>query len=188
VKSRSGRMDVSRTSAIAIVGLVGVVLAIGGLGYAASAGNSLLNSGGDLNGRVNLLWTNPNHVSGSAPFVHCQASFSSTILSLVATNLAPGTHCSLSGTILNSGQLPASLDAFLVFVEPRSCQLFVYSDNVLNLAIDPTVAAGGTFSYQAALSLGPSAGNSCQGQTASLLVFITSGETCGGSIAEMGCE
>jgi hypothetical protein len=173
---------------IALVTILGILLAVGGLGYGASSGKFDLSGGDAHDGKIALLWTTPEHVSGSAAYVGCASSFTTTFLSLHATNLAPQTNCSLSATIKNSGSLPAALDSVFLVISSRGCSFYAYSDNVYADLTDPIIAAGGTFTYHATLSLLSGAGNSCERTSALVLVLITGDGQCPDTHGEWTCD
>lgn len=163
----------ARSSRLFGVVLVAVIVGAGGVAYAActtssGCGNSTCPTS------LSFVWESYTTPSPSAPFVKCTTTItSSSLLTIAATHLAPGTNCEFFATLENTGTIPATLAD--VIDPSASCPStnFAYSDNI-NLAHPaPTISAGGTFLYESILSLLSSAGNGCEGATAAFSVTIT---------------
>ncbi len=171
------------TPVVAVVALAVVFLVAGGLGYACSAG-TLSDKNSGATSSIELSWANPIATSPSPSYVGCSSSYTSEVLSLHVTNLAPGASCTLSATIKNSGSLPATLYAEITLSHPVNCLLFTYSDNVAKLSKAPVVDPGHPFSYHAVFSLAASAGNACEEKLATVTVTISSTYSCETSAAQ----
>jgi hypothetical protein len=160
-------------TALAVV----MMLSIGGIAYAACTGGgagcgSPGKGGGQCPTSLNLIWTEYSTPVPSASTVSCTAAITtSTLLTLGASNLAPGESCVFDATLTNTGTIPATLGDVIDPVTP--CTGFSYTDNINQAYPAPGISAGGTFSYSSTVSLSASAGNACQHSSATFAVTIT---------------
>lgn len=164
-------------SVVAVAALAAVFLIAGGLGYACSSG-ALGAQEKSPTSSIQLSWTSPVATSRSPSYVGCTASYTDQVLSLRVTDLAPGASCTLSGTIKNMGDLPASLHDLITLTHSPACLYFAYSDNLAGLATSPVVDSGHLFDYRSVFSLGAKAGNSCEGSVATVTVAISGSNAC----------
>jgi hypothetical protein len=166
-----------------LLGIAVVVLILsvsGGIAYASSGtpgsgcGNSSKDT--DCSTSVSIVWSSVSAPKPSAIYLKCTASISTpTLLTLRASNLAPGTNCNFLATLLNKGTVPATITD--VIDPTSSCTSFDYTDDINLAHPQPVIGAGKTFLYQANLSLSSSAGNGCQDASSTFAVIITAAES-----------
>lgn len=157
--------------------LVAVVVAIGtgGVAYACGGGGGCNLPGGhqdDCSSNAQVDWKNPTSAAVPSSFEHCSISLSPATLTVGVSNLVPGSACSFAALLANVGQLSVVLTEAVSLSEPHGCHWFTYSDN-LPQSPPRTLAVGSTFSFAGVFGLSSSAGNACQGSSASVEVTIT---------------
>jgi len=169
---------------VAVAAFAAAVLAIGGVGFAWGGGGCHDHHGGDCRERPALSWVAPTSTSANGVGVHCTASATPSLLTAAGTGFFPGARCWLNATIENTGQQLDKLVPHISASVPPGCATFTYSDNLLGVTPQVQLAPGHTYAYHAQFSLGLTAGNSCERQSAHFQVTIsTSGtEDCDGFI------
>ncbi len=152
-------------------------LALSGVGFACVQGSSCQGgNGGGCSSSPEISWVNPASTVGSASWVSCHESFTSSALTLTVSGLTPGATCSLSATLENVGQEEVTLGAS-ISTSTSSCRSYSYSDNLLGAAPAPSLSPDKTFGYKALVKLGGSAPDSCEGTTLTFTVTITADGT-----------
>lgn len=163
-----------------VVGIALIALLCGGgVAYACvqpgPSGCQVGSGGGDWC-KTGLVWTSPYGESTPSGYVGCTVSLTPQTLTVAVTNLAPGDDCAFHAQLENTYQKALYLTESVTVKEPKTCQYFVYGDNVLASpprGLDP----GKEFGYQATISLSHSAPNACEGATATISVVITGAES-----------
>lgn len=157
-----------------------VFLSLSGVAFACGGGGGCDGTwgGSHCSERSDLVWVNPAATAPSATWVGCTISFTSSVLTVTVSNLAPGANCQFSGTLKNLGHQSVHLFSQIRAHEHRACPWFVYSDNVVGAVHPPSLAPGHTFSYGAEIALSSLAGNACQGASATFTVTLS---TSGGN-------
>lgn len=160
-----------------------VLVGTGGVAYACTGGGpSGCGKGGhSCPPTVGIAWENPSSAHPSQPSASCTISLSSSLLTVVVHNLAPGTSCAFSALLANVGQKAVTLTESVSISEPPNCRQFAYSDNLPH-SPPRLLLSGGTYAVHGSISLSAAAGNVCQGAHAVIVVTITGTEssTCGG--------
>jgi hypothetical protein len=147
-----------------------MVCTVGTVAYACQGGGGC--DGGPCPSSGGIIWTSYSAPVPSAANAKCSTTIStSTLLTIGASNLIPGTSCEFFATLTNTAKTPVTLDDTFSLVSP--CFGFQYSDNIHLDHPDPVVEAGGTFAYQSIIALAASAGNTCQGSDGTVDVTIT---------------
>jgi hypothetical protein len=154
---------------LAAVVAVVMILAVGTVAYACGPGGC---NGSNCSPSGKITWTSYSSPEPSAPYVHCTITISTpTLLMIGASNLAPGTSCEFFAVLTSTVTVPVTLTDS--YSDGSTCFDFLYSDNIYQDHPAPALSVGGTFHYQSTIALSPSAGNSCQGATATFSVQIT---------------
>jgi hypothetical protein len=161
--------------------VVAVIAGVGGVAYACGGGGSHCKQSWqdpDHNCKpyVDIVWQNPSGVSPSPASVQCTLTLTSSLLTVTAGGLLPGAGCQFHAVLANIGSKTATLTESVSISEPHSCAKFSYSDNVPSSPPNK-ISSGGTFAFQGQVSLASSAGNTCQGASATISVVVTGTET-----------
>lgn len=164
-----------------VVGIALVALLCGGgVAYACvqpgPSGCDGGNQGGGACHEVGLVWTSPYGESTNVGYVGCSVSLTPQTLTVAVTKLAPGDDCAFHAELENTYQKALTLSESVKVVAPKTCQYFVYGDNVL-ASPKRVLPPGQEFGFQATISLSSSATNLCQGATATISVTITGTES-----------
>ena len=157
-----------------VVAVMAILVGSGTVAYACTTptGCNSWDKGGSCPSSFSIVWVSTTTPVPSAVGVKCTSTVtSSTLLTLKASELIPGTDCGFSATIRNAGTYSGTLaDAI---VTSSSCSSFVYTDNINLIHPAPVISAGGTFLYESEISLLSSAPTSCEGSSATFTVTIT---------------
>lgn len=148
-------------SAAAVV----VVLCASGVGYA------MCTTGGQ--GQVDLVW---HGLPSATPTAICSASSTSTVLTVTVVKMAPGSACTIDGTLLNDGNLAGTLSSSIQITWPSTCLSktvsgYAFSDDIGPHG--PTLNVDKTYGFVGVLSLSASAGNGCELSKAVITDTIT---------------
>lgn len=163
-----------------VVGVALIALLCGGgVAYACVEQGPSGCQGGSGGGdwcETGLVWTSPYGESTNIGYVGCTVSLTPQTLTVAVTKLAPQDDCAFHAELENTYQKALSLTESVTVKAPKTCQYFVYGDNVLTSpprVLDP----GKEFGYQATISLSHSAPNACEGATATISVVIIGTES-----------
>ena len=154
----------SRT-VIALAAVVVVVIS-SGVGYASCGGK-----GPPQN--LQLVWTG---TPSATPTANCAATGTSSTLTVTASKLAPGSTCTIDGTLLNSGNVNGWLYSYIQITWPSTCLSrtvsgYTFTDNIGSSG--QTLNAGKTYGFIGKFGLVSSAPNSCELSKATVLDTIT---------------
>lgn len=179
------------------IGLIAVIaaVAVGGIGFAAFTSTATIN-GTATGGTLNLQWTpagTPSLAAGTLletnVFDGCSATVTPSLITITATNLAPGDQCEINtsyGLFLeNTGSLPATVpwtyaSDYIWSGGTAACPTSNFNGGDGLLAGTYTVPAGGYVGYLSVVSGSPiwvfigmnaGVGNACQGVSATLTIY-----------------
>lgn len=179
------------------IGLIAVIaaVAVGGIGFAAFTSTATIN-GTATGGTLNLQWTptgTPSIGAGTLvetnAFDGCSATVAPSLITITATNLAPGDECYINtsyGLFLeNTGSLPATVpwtfaSDYIWSGGTAACPTSNFNGGDTLYAGTYIVPAGGYVGQGSVVSgtpivviigLDSGTGNACQGVSATLTIY-----------------
>lgn len=163
------------TRAAGFVVLAVVFLAVSGVGYASNSSDG----GKQKQEQLTIQWTGTPTATGSPTFVGCSiVSQSSSILAFQVKSIVPGGSCKIGGTIMDTSSFGGVLTSSWTITPPKGCTAYTFTDNIAGKSI----AAHGTVSATATLTLSSSAGPACTQGSATVVDTITAqcakGDNC----------
>lgn len=161
-----------------VVGLVGVVAALGlaGFGFAAFTSTATI-TGTATSGSFALAWDSgatgiPNPDDSQA----CHTVGSGTTLTFTGTNFQPGDGCSVTDLLYDTGTVPGTVTESYSLTGTASCLAsnWTYTDSISAAgATGLPIAPGSPVSDTITVTLLAAAGNGCEGATVGISATVT---------------